>query len=109
MSPKSRITRVGKNNVATKPPPTLEPIPLEAEAQKVLDGLWKEDLIPFELNVGKITKDQDEYTIHFYDSRIRSTPIPTTGSDSFSESVRKAVLERVARMSGPLPPKFIKG
>lgn len=51
---------------------------LEAEAQQVLDKLWSERLIPFTLNVGKITKAYGEYTIHFYDSRIHSARKPLT-------------------------------
>jgi hypothetical protein len=41
------------------------PLPLEAEAQQVLDELWSEELIPFALKVGKISKAPGEYTIHF--------------------------------------------
>jgi hypothetical protein len=79
-----------------------EPLSLEAEAQQVLDELWSEKLIPFKLNVGKITKASAEYTIHFYDSRIRTANVPLTKGHSFREMVRSAVLDRVAKMSGPL-------
>lgn len=86
-----------------------DPLTLEAEAQQVLDELWSEKLIPFALNVGKITKASAEYTIHFYDSRIRTARVPLTRRHSFREMVRTAVLDRVAKMSGPLkksrPPK----
>lgn len=79
-----------------------DPLTLEAEAQQVLDELWAEKLIPFPLTVGKITKAPAEYTLHFYDSRIRTARVPLTKGHSFREMVRSAVLERVAKMSGPL-------
>jgi hypothetical protein len=79
-----------------------DPLTLEAEAQQVLDELWAEKLIPFALTVGKITKAPAEYTLHFYDSRIRTARVPLTKGHSFREMVRSAVLERVAKMSGPL-------
>ena len=79
-----------------------DPLTLEAEAQQVLDELWSEKLIPFTLNVGKITKAAAEYTIHFYDSRIRTALVPLTEGHSFRDMVRSAVLERVAKISGPL-------
>lgn len=79
-----------------------EDLTLEAEAQQVLDELWREKLIPFSLNVGKITKAAAEYTIHFYDSRIHTARVPLTEGHSFRDMVRVAVLDRVAKMSGPL-------
>ena len=72
---------------------------IEAEAQQVLDELWKEKLIPFPLHVGKITEDSAEYTIHFYDSRIRTVNIPLTKDRSFKALLRDAVLARVAQLS----------
>jgi hypothetical protein len=79
-----------------------DPLTIEAEAQQVLDELWSEKLIPFALNVGKITKGPDEYTIAFHDSRIRTAYIPLTRDQSFREMVRSAVLDRVAKITGPL-------
>jgi hypothetical protein len=79
-----------------------EPLSLEAEAQQVLAELWSEKVIPFELHVGKLTKDIGEYTIHFHDSRIRTALIPLMKEKSFRDMVREAVLTRVAQMSGPL-------
>ena len=79
-----------------------DPLTLEAEAQQVLDELWNEKLIPFKLSVGKITKAPSEYTIHFYDSRIRTAIVPLTKGASFRDMVRSAVLARVDKMSGPL-------
>lgn len=74
----------------------------KAEAQKVLDQLWNEQLIPFPLTVGKITKGALEHTIHFHDSRIPTAEISLSESQSFTEAVRAAVLDRVTRMTGPL-------
>jgi hypothetical protein len=77
-------------------------LPLNVEAQQVLDELWQEKSIPFALRVGKLTKGQGEYTIHFYDSRLRTITIPLLLGHSFRDMVRLAVLERVAKLSGPL-------
>jgi hypothetical protein len=74
----------------------------EVEAQKALDQLWKEHLIPFALSVGKITNDSDECTIHFHDSRISTAQVSLRDSQSFTDGVRAAVLERVSSMTGPL-------
>jgi hypothetical protein len=78
------------------------PVNEKAEAQTVLDQLWNEHLIPFPLSVGKITADADEQTIHFHDSRMRTAHIPRSDGQPFIGRLRSAVLERVARMSGPL-------
>jgi hypothetical protein len=79
-----------------------QPLTIEVEAQQVLDELWSEKLLPFVLNVGKITKGIGEYTIHFHDSRIHSARVPLTKGQTFREMIRAAVLARVAEMSGPL-------
>jgi hypothetical protein len=83
------------------------PITLEAEVQLVLDGLWGEKLIPFALNVGKITKEIGEYTIHFYDSRIYSARVNSRTGRPLRDVVRSTVLARVKELSGPwnCPPK----
>jgi hypothetical protein len=86
-----------------------DPLTLEAEVQQVLDELWSDKLIPFALNVGKITKTAAEYTIHFHDSRIRTARVPLTEGHSFRDMVRSAVLARVAKMSGPLKNSPNKG
>ena len=81
---------------------SLEPLSLETETQQALDELWNERLIPFALTVGKITKAPTEYTLHFHDSRIRTASVPLAKGQSYREMVRSAVLDRVAKMSGPL-------
>ena len=75
---------------------------LEGQAQHVLNEMWSAKLIPFALNVGKITKDRDEYTIHFYDSRIRMAHVLLTKGCSFSDMVRSAIVDSVSKMSRPL-------
>lgn len=74
----------------------------KVEVQKVLDQLWNEELIPFPLTLGKITRDSIEQTIHFHDSRIHTAHISLDEAQPFTARVRAAVLDRVARMSGPL-------
>jgi hypothetical protein len=74
----------------------------KADAQKVLDQLWTEQLIPFPLTIGGMTQDATEYTLHFHDSRIRTVRISLSQRQPFIDGVRAAVLDRVARMSGPL-------
>lgn len=79
-----------------------DPLTIEAEVQQVLYDLWSEKLIPFALNVGKVTKDPAEYIIHFHDSRMRTVYVPLIKDHSFKDLVRFAVLARVAKISGPL-------
>lgn len=75
----------------------------KAIAQNALDELWNEQMIPFPLTIGKITQDPDAYTIHFHDSRIHTASVPMNRGVLFSRDlVRSAVLDRVAKMSGPL-------
>jgi len=75
---------------------------LEAQVQQVINEMLIENLLPFVLNVGKITKDQDRYTIHFYDSRMPTAEVLLTKGESLRNMTRSAVLARVAKISGPL-------
>jgi hypothetical protein len=76
---------------------------LTSEAQSVLDNLWTEKLIPFELTAHKVESlGMDEYIIRFHDSRMRSVDVSSKNADSFRNAVRLAVIDRVARMRGPL-------
>jgi hypothetical protein len=92
--------RLGPPN--THDPSTNESLTLEAEAQQVLDELLLENLIPFQLSIGKLTREIGAYTIHFHDSRIHNAQVPLTKGTSFRDMVRVSVLARVAKMSGPL-------
>jgi hypothetical protein len=78
---------------------------LEGQIQRILNNLLGEGLIPFALNVGKITRKTDEYTIHFYDSRIRVAVVPLVDGEPLDDLVRSAVVARVRKMSGPLAAK----
>ena len=75
---------------------------LEGQVQAVLNEMRGEELLPFALNVGKITKSSDKYTVHFYDSRIRTAEIPLTKGQMLRDTIRSSVLARVAKMSDPL-------
>jgi hypothetical protein len=79
-----------------------ELVTLESEAQEVLNQLWVEKLLPFELSVGKITQHSGHYTIHFHDSRMYTADVPLNQDQSWADMVRAAVLDRVAKLSGPL-------
>jgi hypothetical protein len=82
-----------------------ESMTLETEAQAVLNELWHDKLIPFALNVGKMTKSFGHYTIHFHDSRMFTVDVPLIRNQSWADMVRTAVLARVAVLSGPLQNK----
>lgn len=91
---------MSQNSANTKPASALPS--LEEEAQQVLNELWREKALPFELHVGRITKGIGVYTLHFHDSRIRTTEVVLASGQSFQEMVRTSVLARVAKISGPL-------
>ena len=88
--------------VGSIPSMTFDPGTIESEVQQVLDELWNENLVPFALSVGKLTKERDGYTIHFHDSRIRTAHIALIEGLPVRDMVRAAVLDRVAKMDGPL-------
>jgi hypothetical protein len=51
----------------------MTPDRLILEAQSVLDALWTEKLIPFELTARKVESlGLEEYIVRFYDTRLRS-------------------------------------
>lgn len=74
---------------------------LQSQVQLILNDLLAEGLIPFALSVGTITKAEDLYTVHFYDSRIITARVPLRRGHALAEAVRTAVLDRVSKMSGP--------
>lgn len=76
---------------------------LTSEAQSVLDDLWTENLIPFQLTAHKVESvGLEEYIVRFNDSRLHSVDVSWKNLDSFKDAVRVAVLARVARLTGPL-------
>jgi hypothetical protein len=73
-------------------------------AQGVLQELFAEHLIPFELSACKLDAVGDgEYIVRFYDSRLRSIDISCVPGQSFRDTFRASVLNRVKRLGGPLP------
>ncbi len=75
---------------------------LTSEAQSVLDDLWARKLIPFQLTAHKVESlGSEEFIVRFYDSRLHSVDVSLMGR-SFNDAVRVAVLDRVARLTGPL-------
>ena len=76
---------------------------LTGEAQSVLDDLWAENLIPFQLTARKVESvGLEEYIVRFDDSRLHSVDVSWKNLDSFKDALRVAVLSRVARLTGPL-------
>jgi hypothetical protein len=76
---------------------------LMSEAQSVLDDLWAENLIPFQLTARKVESvGLEEYIIRFNDSRLHSVDVSWKNRDSFKDALREAVLARVSRLTGPL-------
>lgn len=74
-----------------------------AEAQEVLDELFSEHLLPFELSAHRVESlGRDEYIVRFHDSRLRSVDISCSSGQNFKDVFRAAVLERLKRLSGPL-------
>jgi len=71
-------------------------------AQETLDELFTQHLIPFELSARVVDSiGLEEYIVRFHDSRLRSVDVSWREGQSFKEVVRRAVLERVSRLSGP--------
>lgn len=83
---------------------------LTSEAQSVLDDLWAENLIPFQLTAHKVKSvGLEEYIVCFYDSRLHSVDVSWKNLDSFKDALRVAVLDRMARLTGPLKRSVNKG
>jgi hypothetical protein len=77
-----------------------------AEAQQVLDDLFREHLLPFKLSAERMESTGPEtYRVRFYDSRLRSVNVSWREGQPFKDVFRAAVLERVKRLSGPLRKK----
>ena len=69
----------------------------------MLDDLWAENLIPFQLTAHKVESiGLEEYIVRFHDSRLHSVDVSWKNLDSFKDALRAAVLARVARLTGPL-------
>ena len=85
------------------PKALVAPLSLSSRAQPVLDSLFKDHLIPFQLTAAKVEcVGPDEYIVRFHDSRLRSVDVSWRADQSFEDIFREAILDRVKRMSGPL-------
>ena len=76
---------------------------MKLTAQETLDELYTDSLIPFELSARVVESiGLEEYIVRFHDSRLRSVDVSWREGQSFKEVVRRAVLDRVSRLGGPL-------
>ena len=75
---------------------------LTIEAQEAVNELWAEQVIPFKLTAHKVeaSGEHGNYTVHFFDSRLRSLFIywnPEKGS--FKRAVREVGERTVGKRS----------
>jgi hypothetical protein len=77
----------------------------QADSQQALDNLFNDKLIPFKLIAEKVTDERHgEFTVHFYDSRLRSVSIVLKQGASFMEQTRAEVLFRLKNARNlPMP------
>ena len=76
---------------------------LRPQAQSVLDNLFKNQVLPFELTATKVECiGPNEYIVRFYDSRLRSVDVSWKKDQSFEDVFQAAMVDRVRRLSGPL-------
>jgi hypothetical protein len=76
---------------------------LRPQAQAVLDNLFKDQVLPFELTAKKVECiGSNEYIVRFFDSRLRSVDVSWKKDQSFEEVFQAAMVDRVRRLSGPL-------
>ena len=72
-------------------------------AQETLDELFVESLIPFKLWACQVDSlGMEEYIVRFHDSRLHSVDLSWKPGQTFKTIFRAAILDRVARLSGPL-------
>jgi hypothetical protein len=68
-------------------------------AQKTLDELFAESLIPFALSARVVDfVGLEEYILRFGDVRLQSVDVSCPEGQSFNDMVRTAVLDRVSRL-----------
>lgn len=76
---------------------------LRPQAQSVLDKLFKDHVLPFELTATKVECiGPNEYIVRFYDSRLRSVDVSWKKDQSFADVFQAAMVDRIKRLSGPL-------
>lgn len=82
---------------------------MKVTAQETLDELFSQRLIPFELSARVVDSlGLEEYIVRFYDSRLRSVDFSWREGQSFKDVIRRAVLDRVSRLSVPLRPRALQ-
>ncbi len=82
--------------------PTASVALLRPQAQSVLDNLFNDHVLPFELTATKVECiGPNEYIVRFYDSRLRSVDVSWKKDQSFEDVFQAAIVERVKRLSGP--------
>lgn len=75
---------------------------LTIEAQSVLNDLWSEQLIPFQLTSHHVDSlGMNEYKVRFYDSRLHSVDVSSKDDDDFRHVFRVNILSRIDRLGGP--------
>jgi hypothetical protein len=68
-------------------------------AQKTLDELFAESLIPFTLTARVVESiGMEEYIVRFHDSRLRSLDVSWQRGQKFNAVFRTAILDRVGRL-----------
>jgi hypothetical protein len=73
---------------------------MKVTIQRTLDHLLNRGQIPFTLIAHAVeTKNNNEYVIRFYDSRIYSCRFSWKGDEDFDQVVRFAVLRQVSIMN----------
>jgi hypothetical protein len=73
------------------------------QAQSVLDNLFKDQVLPFELTATKVECiASNEYIVRFFDSRLRSVDVSWKKDQSFEDVFQAAMIDRLKRLSGPL-------
>jgi hypothetical protein len=76
---------------------------LRPQAQSVLDNLFNDEVLPFELTATKVECiGPNEYIVRFFDSRLRSVDVSWKKDQSFAEVFQAAMIDRLKRLSGPL-------
>lgn len=73
---------------------------LRPQAQAVLDNLFRNQVLPFELIATKVEcLGSNEYIVRFFDSRLRSVDVSWKQDQSFEEAFQAAMVDRVRRLS----------
>jgi len=75
---------------------------LTTEAQSILNELWIEKLIPFQLTAHQMESlGMEEYIVRFLDSRLHSVDVCCQNHHSFKDAFRVAILARTRSLDGP--------